>query len=499
MWKRLGAAVLGLLVALLLVCGGSAAFAEETQAKTQIPFETVPVKGAERPTVPSEPTEVISPGSPQSAGSGWLGWLARNWGAISALGFGLALTYVIADAAGARQPRKWWERFTDWVGRKREAAQDIWESATDWLEYDAFPWVRYVAKAIGLYTAGFIFEATSGFGFGIGHLAMYLMGHNPDEIDDYYFQIGRMGGAKALEYLGYLEMLAGITGKGAGMLASATGIGASVGVPAIAVSAGLMAAGAGHLLRGNIAYRRAKEAATRTGGRSFAERPEMKLLSEEEIRKLLGPNASEQMVQRLKRFQEYAAEKMGHRIAQKRIRDLIAKEEGIGHLIESWVKELTPEQINQMLEVYTGRRSLLGAITEQRTAMKLAKDPNKIILKVNKHAHHGGADITYLDLVEKRLVIVEAKGSFAGRNVKPKLETIIAQEVQLRESAIYELHKQGRLTSEDLKIITGRLIPQEVSVVISTGGNASVSNQALADIARVLHIPIERVVAIPLD
>jgi hypothetical protein len=351
----------------------------------------------------------------------------------------------------------------------------------------------YWHQAAGLYAAGFAFEFVSGLGFGAGHLMLALLGRNPAAVTDFYFQTGRKGGARALEYWGYLEMLLGITGQGGGWLATATGAGAAVGLPATALSMGLVAAGAGHVARGRSAYLEADEAARRTGGRSVA-RPPFKLLSEEEVRRLLGSQATPEAVARFLEFQAHVAQKAGKHWRHTRVGSLLERHPGLGPVLVEWLQEIGPEGTLAVLERYADYRHILGAITEHRLAQRLVRDKDVVWLQVVPHSSHHGADVYFVERVIQdgravlRPAIADAKGSLSGMNVRRPsafIEGRAKGTIQKLKEALRKAWENGELeTSLYNQVLASAGNPD---IYIGTGGTAAMSQEARQALARELQ------------
>lgn len=381
----------------------------------------------------------------------------------------------------------WSDRLRGWWGAMPGRLRGGYEGAKAWLRDDAWPWIVYGARAAGHYAAGFAFEAVSDLGFGIGHRLMRLLGKNPNDTEDPWFQLGRKGGAKAVEYWGYLEMLLGITGEGGGALLSLTGVGAVAGVPAIAAGAGVVAVGAGHVLRGKSGARAADEAYRRTGGVANTPMPS-KLFSEEEVRALLGPGASEASVQRFMRLQEYLAEKMGKNWSRAQVRELLTQYEGAGPLLAKWIAEMEPAEAIALLERYPGRRQLIGAITEYRLAAALKNGKLKVI-EVVAHTNRAGADIYFVDLQTMTTGMADAKGSVSGAHITGSSAFSPARMFYTTEQLKYYLDKakrSGLLSVTDAEYAALKQSASNPTLIIGTGGSASITEEAVQNMTRAL-------------
>lgn len=386
----------------------------------------------------------------------------------------------------------WWGRFALRAGYTWDRLENRYERALDWARYTAWPEIAFFGKSAGHYFAGLAFEFTSDLGFGAGHGLLRLIGKDPDRDYDPYFLLGRKAGATAFTTWGYLEIGAGFFGKGGGLLASLTGGGAVVGVPSMAAGAALALAGSGHVAFAQKARRDADEAYRRSGGVSWPK--ETKLLSEEEVRKLLGPNASEQAVQRFMAFQEYAARTLGANLTSRKVRELYAN--GLGPALERWIQELPHDKAEWMLEHYAGNRRLLSAIHESRYAQMLAENPEtNAILKVNEDVALRGPDVVYWSRQSKRLKMVDVKSSLSGGyfGMPGTFDKHLAENLEAAEKYAESAAESGLITSEEERLITASVEAKDYDLEVVEGGTATVTDSVKSALAKRLHIPEERI------
>jgi hypothetical protein len=499
MYKRLGVGVLGLLVALLLYVGGGVAFGGGSEVSVdQIPFETVPVQSPEWKAAPTDSGETIWPGAPRTRAAGWQDWLARNWGRVGALGFGLLLTYVAAATAGAREVRGRWDQFKGWVSERSSALSDWWRDTRDWVKHVGWPLTRFYAEVTWQFGRGFVFQTLNDATFGIPELLLAWRGKSPNDNNDAYFQMGRMAGARFTEYAGYLELLIGTHGFTAGGGMVATGVGAIPGGLTLAGSAVLVAVGPAHAARGRMSHQAAESAFRRTGGHTSVTPPQT-TLTEKQVRKLLGPNASERAVQNFVRFQEYAVEKMVKHSDNGRVRQLAQKHGGVGSMLEAWVKEIGPDKAAFIFDRYNGRRQLIGAITENRLASRLAAQSDYLVLEVVEHTSHPGADVFFVDLKTLTPGLGDAKGSFSGYHIQDS--TTISKQLAMNRNrlsdALRDAMLEERLTSsqylEALKKVKHPI------VIVGGGGAASMSDKAVEKLATAAKLPVSNIHFVSLD
>lgn len=391
----------------------------------------------------------------------------------------------------------WWRRFKGWASAKWEDAQDRWADLKAWGQYVAFPWVRYGAQVAGLYTAGLVFEVVNSLGLSIPAFISSLVGGNPDEIDDGFYQMGRMAGAKAVELWGYIAILFGGTqflgGTGVAVVTAPLtgGLSSALGVGAAQVGLGVAAAGFAHVRTGQTNYEKAQIAYRRSGGESSPKRPTA-LLSEAEVRKLLGPKASKKAVKRFMEFQEYARQKLGANYSNAKVRELY--DNGLGPALERWVSELPPDKVVPMLEHYTGNRRLLAAIHENRFARQLATNSDVVVLKVNGDVAHRGADIVYLDRKTMTIKFTEVKSSLAGSYFgAPKtFKDHMAKNMDKVRKSLRKHVKNGVLTAKEAEHIE-RTLNKTYELEIVVEGTATVTDTAREVLSETLGIPLERI------
>lgn len=415
---------------------------------------------------------------------GIAGWLANAWDSVVALGEWL------------------WE---EWLPARVAAA---WDRASAWL--------RTVILMGRDFIAGAAIEYADAVGLGLLRPSLRRWGIDPDLGAPPAYEAGRLVGGLGAAVQGVMEIIAGIgmmVGGGGGGALLALPTGGTIAIPAAAViGAGMAVAGhgAGTATKGLFG---AGDALAQIVGKWREYLVSDRLLTEEEIRQLLGPNASEENVRRFMRFQAYAVEIMGKNLDKGRITRLLEKHGGLGAVLREWIAEIGPERMATLLERYadrphvleaitdtatildryTGRRQTLGAITEHRLAMKLAEQKDLLWMKVVPHTNHRGADIYFAERIMVdgapvfRAGIADAKGSLSGANIQgssafssPRIELTIEQlKIELNTA---ELKRQ--ITPEQYKVFEAAA--NNPDIIIGVGGTASISDNAVEMIRRTL-------------
>lgn len=251
MKKRLGVGFLGLLVTLLLVVGAGVAFGAGGSSSTNdIPFQTTPVKGPERPSAKTDPVQSISPSEPQSRGPGMLDWWSRNWGSVAATGFGLLLTYIIGDSLGGLRALKrgGWDsvkqgfrglRDIHWWEEAKATVQIAWMS----VQENAPVWWETTKD----FSRGLGYEIANMAGWGVPDWLITGPMHRSLDDNSAAFKWGRAVGSIGAFALGIAEIIGGIgggLGGGAAILLSG-GAATPVALPVVIASPGLVVHGSG--------------------------------------------------------------------------------------------------------------------------------------------------------------------------------------------------------------------------------------------------------------
>ena len=294
----------------------------------------------------------------------------------------------------------------------------------------------------------------------------------------------------------------GFTGKGGGMIATWTGGGALVGVPAYAGGVGLVALGGSH-----SAYAfRARSEAEEAYRCSVEEELNAGRFSEKEIRDLLGPEATNEQVQTFDRFQKWIASTGARNWSKARVRALFEKYGGIKPYLLKAMDELKPADFLELVEIHPeSEEHLLGAITEKRAIARMEAAGLKP-LRPHSHATAPGLDAVYYDPATLQVYITEVKGSVSGMNITQP-STLVAQRIEgewqtfLKKSIWneyrYAAARGEPMSNEALLTLFKNVLTPHVTII--TGGSANISDRALQKLVKELGNSVTGVEVIHLD
>ena len=269
----------------------------------------------------------VIPGDGTAPSSGLAKWMHLGEIGGGAL-LALLLGAFLVPAIFRRETKPgWWERVRAWW-------DDRVEHVT-YLYHDVLvPTIRYGWKDV---LRGFTYETINNLAMGVPGLYQEYVQERTLESESFAFHFGRSVHAVFTLGVGVKEIATGIGGiLGGGAITLGTGgAGAVIGVPVAGVGWAAVVHGSGVVWASGRNLVRSSGDVHQAFLRSGVPRPDTSLLSAQEVRRLLGPNASDKAVQQFMRFQEYVAQKMGSNFSRSRVRDLLDKNDGLAQCYKS--------------------------------------------------------------------------------------------------------------------------------------------------------------------